>query len=124
MKRLIIEGDWIESVASPGYWYLKASNGSLIATCGTGVKVTVEDIPDPLPTEPGTVIDAYIYGRRNRLVRLDESTGMGPWRATLPDGYLASIYYGDDEIEQWDLVVAAPEWHKGLVRLPDPEATS
>lgn len=50
MKRLIIDGDWREE--PPGYWHL--SRGDLtMATCGPGANATIEDIPDPLPTEPG-----------------------------------------------------------------------
>ncbi len=52
MKRLIIDGDWQESGNA---WTLVTPDGLLAAEVNAArCKVTAEDHPDPLPTEPGT----------------------------------------------------------------------
>lgn len=61
----------------------------------------------PLPTEPGTVIDAKVEGVDGvrRLLRTNAST-LVPWvSATMPQGGFR--WFGDAYIESWTLVASA-----------------
>ncbi len=111
MKRLIIDGDWKDS---GGTWTLLTTDGWLAAEVNPErCTVTVEDIPDPLPTTPGE----RFWGR---------SDSLGPqwW-------FVAASNSCSPEDAEVDYICAAglrmsslvAEKSHGLVRLPDPEAT-
>ena len=127
MKRLIIEGDW-QRMDNDNGWMIPANfatpavalvwDGPVLQR---GVTVTVEDIPDPLPTEPGT----RFWGRTDR-------TEPQWWFVQAAQGYEQN----SDNLSYIVYVPSAGGWvfnassclngrlaggHYGLVRLPDPE---
>lgn len=68
-----------------------------------------------LPTAPGTVIEATVYGQRVRLMRLDTTDGdpEEPWQSHQAvydsDGYLMGWSFGDDETSDWTVLLAGVE---------------
>lgn len=119
MKRLIVEGDWIRSGEGDGNRWVIRTNGGTDAVVWDGTaKVTVEDIPDPLPTTPGE----RFWGRT--------SPTDPQWWATRPcegDDPACSVVYVALQRPWFDRIfdLHADEARDfSLVRLPDPESQS
>ncbi len=100
MKRLTITVPDSAWDADAAIWRLPDGQGYVGHLPGEWL--TVEDVPDPLPTEPGTVIEATVYGRRNRFALLPDEHG---WRRLLVDDDLSVPVYADHEITEWTLLL-------------------
>lgn len=114
MKRLTIEGDWVHVAAGTPHerWHLYEDDGRP----GAGVwlrspvvhSVTVEDVPDPLPTEPGTHIvatvtrhdedGAYPESVRTVLCRYDS------WAWLSAAEVRGSSIHNDEHISDWTVL--------------------
>lgn len=106
MKRLIIEGDWrLEGTIWKPY-----AGMVLLANVREQEVTSIEDVPEPLPTEPG----ARFWGKAQDHPA--EWWFVADSRAT--DN---STRYVSSSCYFWDAEQVA---RNGLVRLPDPEATS
>lgn len=87
-------------VLDNGRWIKQSATGSGYAI------VSIERPEPPLPTDPGTVIDAKVVGvdSMQRLLRTNLAVA-SPWvAASFASG---SRWLRDDEIESWTLVVSA-----------------
>ena len=119
MKRLTIEGDWKRDSDGFGpHWALRNGEGLVIAAVYDVAKPTVEDLPDPLPTEPGAVFWAYgakapsAHKPCRWMVVMDvEAEGK-------PDP--ARITYISQRYQEWSPSEAE---RYGLCVLPDPDVT-
>lgn len=118
MKRLIIEGDVERHGPKPDgdRWVVMDGEGihaAWIRDDCPRVRITVEDVPDPLPTEPGV----RFWGRSTHFGPqwwfVCESTSCRP-----EDGEVDYVAAGGYRLSSY----VAESTH-GLVRLPDPEAT-
>ena len=107
MKRLTIEGDWGPRDSSGG-WVLWSKEGRMLAQVFQDCpNVTVEDVPDPLPSKPGTHIVATVTrgdeSVRTVLALVPEQTPewakTWPWRSVLRvDG---ESWHGPEHLSDW-----------------------
>lgn len=116
MRRLTIEGDWIRTIDDEG-WGIKppSRDGSPQAfLCVPDCLVTsVEDVPDPLPTEPG----ATFWGKCN-------ASDPQRWfvqRLGIGDHPTDLVYCPADKTLGADDINASSAKRAGLVVLPEPE---
>lgn len=113
-KRLTVEGDW----ALEGDLWVQRSAITPGAKVAVGVipreaVVSVEDIPDPLPTESGTVLDALVtvggISERRVVVRSDDSAPPGRrlvwFSARKIDGV---AWLADERLSDWRVIPTGP----------------
>ena len=120
MKRVTILVDSAEGPDDDGdYKFTAPMSGADESPSSTWVHksriVSIEDAPAPLPTEPGTVIDATVTqdgeSGRARLM-LCGAKHTATWRAATPIGTEENRYlywHKDEHITDWTLVAPAPE---------------
>ncbi len=103
MKRLIITVPDSAFNVDAGIWRLPDGQG-WVGDLRDVDWLIVEDIPDPLPTEPGAVIEATTTtGLRTRLIlaKRDDDTG-APWVGVDGD---YGFWYSAKDITDWTLLL-------------------
>ena len=122
-KRLIIEGDWILRESPRGkYWCIDLDAERVHIAWPDDPGVIVEDVPDPLPTEPGT----RFWGKSNKLPQEQPwfVQGVPGWRVRSDRAGIVYVPALGGQAYNADCCLnGSLAEREGLVRLPDPEAT-